>query len=106
MAAEEGKDEIDHRPAEAEQQADRAGEIRDREVRPGGILAGLPGDHGLDGELGEGLQPRKDREGEPLGDEELRRFRAPGHEERGEQDAGERPQRRDGRASRLERGGE
>jgi hypothetical protein len=99
-AAGHGGDEIDHGPPQAEEQADGAGEVGDREVRARRVAARFPSDHGLDGELGQGLQPGEDREREPLGNEELRGFRAPGHEERRGEDAGKRPERGQRRGSR------
>src|SRR5205823_8385154 len=86
-----GEHEVDHRPAQAEQQPDRAGQVGDREVRALRVATRVPGDDRLDRELGQGLEPREDREGEALGDEELRGFRAPGDEKRRRENAGERP---------------
>ena len=102
-AGEEGGHEVDERPAEADEEADRAGEVRDREVDLRRVLPGLPRDDGLDRELGERLEPREDREREPLRDEELRRLGRPGDEERGEQDGGERPERGERRGLRGDR---
>ena len=85
--------EVDHRPPEAEQQADGAGEVRDRQVGPFGLPSGVPRDHGFDGELGQRLQPGQHREGEALGDQELGGFRTPGDEEGRRENGGKRPQR-------------
>jgi len=72
----------------------------DREVRALRVATRVPGDDRLDRELGQGLEPREDREGEALGDEELRGFRAPGDEKRRRENAGERPQGGQRRGSR------
>ena len=93
-AREERRDEVDERPAEADEEPDRAREVRDREVDLRGVLPGLPRDDRLDGELGQRLEPREDREGEPLRDEELRGLGAPRDEKGREEDGRERPERR------------
>ena len=84
----QGVDGPDHRPAEAGQQPQRAGEVRghQRDVA-------LPGDHRLDRELGQHLDPREHRERQPLGDVELSGLGAPRHHERAGEDGRERPQR-------------
>src|SRR2546429_347932 len=63
---------------------DRPGEVRDGKVGPLGVPPRLPRDHSLDSELRQGLQPRENRQGEALRDQELRRFRAPGDDPTGE----------------------
>ncbi len=50
--------------------------------------------HGFHGEFRQGLQPRQDRQGEALGDEELRRFGGPGDQHGGGQNARRGPQDR------------
>ena len=105
-ALREGVHEIDRRPAESQQQPDRAGEVRDGEVGPLRIPARFPRDHRLHGELGQRLQPREQREGEALRHEKLRRLGAPGHQERRAEDAREGPQRRQRRAGGPSRRGE
>src|SRR5438874_2384716 len=56
---------VDHRPPEPEQQSDRTGEVRNRQVGTLGLPPGIPRDHGFHGELGKRLQPGEDpsREG-------------------------------------------
>ncbi|OLC40811.1 MAG: hypothetical protein AUI89_07425 [Gemmatimonadetes bacterium 13_1_40CM_3_65_8] len=61
-ATRECEHEIDHRPAEAEQQPNRAGQIGDREVRSLRIASRFPRDDGFDRELGQCLEPRQDGE--------------------------------------------
>src|SRR5207247_2228432 len=46
------EDEIDHRPAEAEEQTNRTGQIGDGEMRALGIASGFPRDDGFNGEFG------------------------------------------------------
>src|SRR4029077_10671251 len=94
------EDEVNHRPPEPEQQADGAGEIRDREMRALRVASADPRVHRLDAELGECLQPRQNRKGEALRHEELRGLRAPGDEKRGPEDARECPEGGERRASR------
>src|SRR2546430_11786016 len=48
---------VDHRPPEPEQQSDRTGEVRNRQVGTLGLPPGIPRDHGFHGELGKRLQP-------------------------------------------------
>ncbi len=52
----------------------------------------LPGKHRLDGEFGEGLQPRQNRQGETLRHEELRGFRGPGNQHGGQKNGGRSPE--------------
>ena len=83
-----------------------AGEIGDGEVGAARIFARFPRDHRFDRELGERLQPSEQGQRHALRDQELRRFRAPGHEERREQNARERPQGGRRGASRRRQGGD
>src|SRR5437667_320400 len=71
----------------------RAGEVRDRGMGALRIPARVPGDHGFDGELRQGLQPGEDGERQALRDEELRGLRTPRDQERRRQEARKRPQR-------------
>ena len=98
---------INHRPAEADEQAQAAGEVG-RHQRGGvlnlkGVRAGayglsrLPGDDRLDGKFGQRLQPGQDGQRQTLRDEKLRRFGGPGDQHRRAEHGRERPQRR-GRA--------
>ena len=82
LFSESGRDEVDHRPSESDQQAEAAGEVRDHERHLRGILACLPCDHRFDGELGHGLQPRENRERQPLRNQKLRRLGTPCDRER------------------------
>src|SRR5258708_6232129 len=68
----------------------------------------MPGEDRFDGELRQRLHPGEDRKCESLRDEKLRRFRGPGDEEGGEQDAGDGPERgeRADLTDRLRGGGE
>src|SRR5256885_10753464 len=50
---------VDHRPPEPEQQSDRTGEVRNRQVGTLGLPPGIPRDHGFHGEPGKRLQDRK-----------------------------------------------
>ena len=81
--AERRRDEVDHRPAEADEEAQAAGEVGDGEVRLRRVLAGVPGDDRFDGELRQGLQPGQDGQGQALRDQELRGLGAPGDDEGG-----------------------
>src|SRR5260370_38027936 len=68
----------------------------------------MPGEDRFYGELRQRLHPGEDRKRESLRDEKLRRFRGPGDEEGGEQDAGDGPERgeRADLTDRLGGGGE
>ena len=90
----------DHRPAEPDQEPQAAREVGGhvRHVAP-------PGDVRFDRELGQGLKPGQEGQGQALAHEELRDFRGPGDHEGREQDRGERPKRRQGRRRYLPRAG-
>ena len=105
-AAGDGVHAVHQGPAEAEQQADRSGEVRDSELGPRRFASRVPCDDRLDREFGRSLKPRQHREGQALGDEELRRFRAPGDEERGREQGRKGPQRGKRGASRRRQGSE
>ena len=90
----EGGHRVDHGPAEAGQKAQASGEVGDREVDHVGVLAGLPGDHGLDRELRHRLDQREHGEGEALRHQEFGRLGAPRDDERGADHRRERPERR------------
>ena len=98
-AMDDGGGEINQRPSETGEQAQRAGEIREQKI---GLL--FPGEDGFDGELGQRLHPRENGEGEALRDEKLRGLRAPGNQQRGKQDAGSGPQGGPRTAFRKRRG--
>ena len=87
-AVEEGGDEVDHRPAQPGEQAQRAGEVGEQQVH-----ALPPGQNEFHGELRHGLEPGQDSQREGLGDKELSRFSRPGDEHGGQQDGWRRPQR-------------
>ena len=93
LFSERGGDEVDHRPAEADEKAKAAGEVRDRQVCLRGILPRFPRDHRFDSEFGKRLEPGQDGQGQALGDEKLRGFCAPGDHERRKEDARKRPDR-------------
>ncbi len=101
LARGEGRDGVDHGPAEPRQEPQAAGEIRDREVDHVGVLPGLPGDDRLDGELGHRLDEGEERESEALRHQELGGLGAPGDEERRGDHGRERPE---GRARRARSG--
>ncbi len=82
---------IDGRPAESREQAQRAGQVRQQQVS---LL--VPGEHGFDRELRQRLHPREHGQREPLRHEILRGFRGPGDHQRGEQDGRSGPQHRGG----------
>jgi hypothetical protein len=86
-------DEPDHRPAEPGEQPQRAGEVGGHERH---VL--VPGDHGLDRELGQHLDPREQRQRQSLGDVELGGLGPPGHHEGAGQDGRECPDRLGGGA--------
>ena len=94
-----GVDDPDHRPAQAGQEPQRPGEVggHQRDVA-------IPRDDGFDRELGQHLDPGEQREGESLGDVELRGLRAPGDEEGAQQHGREGPQRLERRLSRVDGG--
>ncbi len=81
--------EVDHRPCQASQQSQSAGQVGQQQA---GLL--LPGQHGFDGELRQRLHPCEDGQSETLRDEKLRRFRAPGDQSKTRQDARGCPERR------------
>ena len=95
-AARQRVDRPDGRPAQPGQEAQGAGEVggHERDVA-------VPGDDGLDRELGQHLDPGEQGEGEALRDVELRRLGAPRHDERARQDRREGPERLERRAPRL-----
>ena len=94
LARVERGDGVDHRPAEARQEAQAAGEVRDREVDHVRVLPRLPGDDGLDRELrASSGSARGSARARPWEIEELGGLRAPRDEERGTDHRRERPER-------------